>query len=317
MITIFGIELSYRIIAFFAGLSVSLIVVTIQLINKPKDEVLMDKLQGNMEEAQKYFYDQHSYKTRYGKFYSKHLKPFFDEDGVFSQLVAALKIDPYDVDRKLTLIKSDFTAEEFISIKILSLLIGICMMFLGFLSYTYVIMFIGLAVFYMGVAGFERVMILSKLEKRKREFIHSLPNFLDLLYSACKAGHTITEALKKVSTKYNGVVAEDFNLTMVETQGNGGNFRKAMEDMSERNNIEPLTDVISDILIAFEKGDDQIINTLKDEAFQMRDIVNSQNEEIANRKSATMIFPILLFSFIPLFALILVPMFSQFNIMLG
>lgn len=312
----FVFEISTKTIAILSGILVALVAIIIQILKRPAEEKLVDRFQGNMETSQKFFYEKTTYKTKYGKFYGRYLRDYFrNENGILYKLVQAMKLDPNEIDRKLNLVKSDFTVEEFISIKILAFIIGGIMLVFGLLTSAFAVLVIGFVLFYLGIAGFDKILIDSKLKRRNKLFERSLPNFLDLLYSACKVGHTITEGIIKVSTKYNGIVADEFKKCMVDMKGNGGNFRNAMEDMANRNNIESLSDVVSDIVIAFEKGDEQIINVLKDEANYMRELVNAEFEETANKKSATLILPMLIFSFAPIFAFILIPLFSQFMVM--
>ena len=104
---------------------------------------------------------------------------------------------------------------------------------------------------------------------------------------------------------------------MIDFKSNGGNFKKAMENMIERNDVESLTNVISDILISYEKGDDKIIETLQEEAEAMREIVNADIDEQANKKTTTLMIPMMIAFFLPIMIFLLLPMLSQFMEVMG
>lgn len=311
MITIAGFTITYQTLALIAGIWGCAVGLLVLYIRKPKTQEITNRLQG-LEETEKYFIEHYKYKTKYGRFYGKYLKSAFDNpNSIFYKISEELKVNPYELERKLKLVKSDLTVEEYISIKILGLMLGGFITFIGTIK-SFTVLYVGIAVLMFSIF-LDKILLDDKLKKREKIIERELPNFLDLLYSACAAGHTITEAIQKVSTKYAGICAEEFNAAMVETKGNGGDFRRAMENMMERNNVEALSNVVSDILISYDKGDEKIIETLKNEAEQMREIVNANIEEIANRKSSTLVIPMIFFSFGPLFAFMLIPLFAQFK----
>lgn len=315
MVEFLGFKISFIAIAVLAslwGVLVGLFIVS--LTKRENENNIIDRL--NMDDARQYIREKGSYKTSYGRFYNKNISHLFKEDSLFGKIASALVPNTRDIERKLSLINSDITVEEFVSIKVLSLVIGVLMVIIGFIAnMNYVVIGVGalLAIISMGL---EEQVYGEKIKKRNIEMERGLPNFLDLLYSACKSGHTVTEGIIKVSSKYNGVVADEFNKAMVEFKGNGGNFKAAMEHLMDRNDIDALSNVVSDILIAYEKGDAQIVNTIKQEAVSMREIVNAQIEEQANKKATGLLIPMMIFFFMPLLAFILIPMLSQFVTMM-
>lgn len=315
MVEFLGFKISFTAIAVLAslwGVLVGLFIVS--LTRRENENDIIDRL--NMDDARQYVRKKGGYKTSYGKFYNKNISHLFKEDSLLNKMASALVPNTHDIERKLGLISSDITVEEFISIKVLSLVIGVLMVIIGFIAnMNYVVIGIGtlLAIISMGL---EEQVYGEKIKKRNIEMERGLPNFLDLLYSACKSGHTVTEGIIKVSSKYNGVVADEFNKAMVEFKGNGGNFKAAMEHLMDRNDIDALSNVVSDILIAYEKGDAQIVDTIKQEAISMREIVNSQSEEQANKKATSLLIPMMVFFFMPLLAFMLIPMSSQFVTMM-
>lgn len=314
MIDFLGIEITFKAVAGLCGLWIVVLGLWISNLRKTNDRVQDINLKINgSNEATKYISQKKTPKTKYGNFYKNNLSKLFKEDTLLSKIAKMLVPNTSDVERKLILVKSDMSVEEFVSIKVLALVVGALFLMCSVLfGLNKIVLIIGILTIFIGLA-LETQIFGDKIKKRTIQIERDLPNFLDLLYSSCKTGHTITEAIKKVSTKYIGTVADEFNEAMVEFKGNGGDFKEAMENMMERNNIESLTNVLSDILISYEKGDEQIVDTIKEEAEAMREIVNTEIDEQANKKSTSLMLPMMLFFFAPLMLFLLLPLLSQFT----
>lgn len=318
MIDFLGIEITFKAVAGLCGLWIVVLGLWISNLRKTNDRVQDINLKINgSNEATKYISQKKTPKTKYGNFYKNNLSKLFKEDTLLSKIAKMLVPNTSDVERKLILVKSDMSVEEFVSIKVLALVVGTLLSMCSILfGLNKIVLIIGILAIFIGLA-LENQIFGDKIKKRTIEIERDLPNFLDLLYSSCKTGHTITEAIKKVSTKYIGTVADEFNEAMVEFKGNGGDFKEAMENMMERNNIESLTNVLSDILISYEKGDEQIVDTIKEEAEVMREIVNAEIDEQANKKSTSLMLPMMAFFFFPLMLFLLLPLLSQFTALMG
>lgn len=318
MIDFLGIEITFKAVAGLCGLWVVVLGLWLSNLRKANDKTQDINLKINgSNEATKYMSQKKTPKTKYGKFYKNNLSKLFKEDTLLSKIAKMLVPNTSDVERKLNLVKSDMSVEEFVSIKVLALVVGTLLSMCSILfGLNKIVLIIGILAIFIGLA-LENQIFGDKIKKRTIEIERDLPNFLDLLYSSCKTGHTITEAIKKVSTKYVGTVADEFNEAMVEFKGNGGDFKEAMENMMERNNIESLTNVLSDILISYEKGDEQIVDTIKEEAEAMREIVNAEIDEQANKKSTSLMLPMMVFFFLPLMLFLLLPLLSQFTALMG
>lgn len=317
MIYILGFEISYFSFSFLVGLWVVMAVLGFQGIRAGK---FIKK--GNIKkrittnEVEQYLQEQEERSSRYGQFYSKNLSNHFKDGSILSQIGRNIVPDTYNIKRQLDVVGKDVTVEEFISMKVLSILFGVSFLGTG--------MIFGMNKFLLGVGALllllgltlEEQLFGEKIKKRNKELERGLPNFLDLLHSASLSGHTITEAIIKVSSKFDGLVATEFNKAMIDFKGNGGDLKEALNNMAERNGNEALSNVIADILIAYEKGDDQIIETLKAEANMMRELVSADADERANRKASSLLLPMMVFFFMPLMAFILLPMFAQFVTMM-
>ena len=317
MVDFLGVQISFATLSLWIslwGIVVGLFIFNLTRKGKENNNITL-RLQ--MDEAKKYKMSQTMSKTRYGKFYQKNLASFFGEDTFLGKISSKLIENPHDLDRKLKLIESDMSVEEFSSIKVMTLISGLIMAISGLLLNLGTVFSIGGVLLIIISFYLEEKLVNEKIKERTISIERGLPNFLDLLYSACKTGHTITEALMKVSTKYTGVISDEFNKTMIEFKSNGGNFPLAINNMADRNNIESLTNVLFDILISYSKGDDKIIETIQQEAETMREIVNAEIDEQANKKSTELMVPMILFLFAPLLAFILLPFLSQFTAIMG
>lgn len=317
MINFLGFEISFTTIAIWATLWGCCVAIWIMSLRK-KDYSNNDIVKRlSLDEGRKFMLNNKKYKGKYGQIYENNISKLFREDSFFDKIGQQLVPNSYDMERKLNLVGSDLTVEEFISIKVLSLIIGLGLILLG-VALNSNLVFIGIGALSVIISfGLEEQIVGEKIKKRTILIERGLPNFLDLLYSACKTGHTITEGIMKTSSKYPGLISDEFNRAMIEFKTNGGDFRQALENMMDRNDIESLTNVLSDILISYEKGDNQIIETIKSEGKNMRDIVNAEIEELANKKTTTLIIPMLIFEFVPTMLFVLIPLLSQFTALMG
>lgn len=250
--------------------------------------------------------------TKYGQFYGSYIKPYFDRNPVlFEKLIKMLGIDLDKIEQKIREAKMEkqITKEEIASMKMLGTAGAIMFFLLGAgLSNTAFIL-LGILSYLLG--GFVPIAVLDqKIKQRKEAIEKELPDFLDLLKSVTEAGLVIQEAIVKITERMNTPLAEEFKMVMAETKANGGQWRVAMENMAFRNNIDSLSDVVSDILISYEKGT-SITETLEKEANAMRQLRNFKCQERAKGLSVKLIIPMAIFSFFPLLILLLAPMLIE------
>jgi len=250
--------------------------------------------------------------TRYGKFFKAHLYPYFGTKQPFVDKLT--KILGFDLEmwrekiREAKLEKT-ITPEEMFSMKILGyaglLFFGVA----GLVFNMNLILIVMGLLSYVAGSMFPQSFVNNKLAMKRADIEYELPDFLDLLQSVVEAGLSIQTAIEKVSFRMKGVLAEEFRLVMVETK-NGGRWEQAMENMSFRNNVDVLSDTISDILIAYNKGT-PIAEVLEKEVHLMRQVKNARIQEKAKGLSVKLMLPVALFCFIPLVVLILGPMIIQ------
>ena len=306
--------INVQAIAFMAALLVFLLGVTaFAAFFKPKQIKLLSRLTNTNENEMDDIEKEAETTTRYGKFHKTYISPQLTRHpNTLQRLSRMFGVNMAETDAKIkeARMSKTFSVEEVISMKILG--------FFGAMIFVSMAAAMNMngALFVLGVASFlvgsilPQRMISSALKKRKDRIENTLPDFLDLVKSVAEAGLTIQDALNKVTIRMRGPLAEEFQSVMVETKASGGEWRTAMENMAFRNDVEVLSDVVSDILIAYEKGT-SIVDTLEKEATSMRQFKNSRIQEKSKAMSVKLIIPMAIFSFLPLLVLLIAPMMMQ------
>lgn len=307
--------ISVKTLAFLTGLLFFWIAyVVMQLIFKPKKISLEGRLpNAKDQEMNDILHDDYISHSAYGKFHKAYVRPYINSHpNLLQQVSRALGINMEKLDQKIKEAKmeKEITVEEIISMKLLGLAGAVLFMGLGvsFGVNTILILF-GLIFYLFGTIVPQR-MIEQKIKARRENIERNLPEFLDLVKSVTEAGLVVQEAINKVTARLKGPLADEFKGVMAETKSNGGQWRIAMENMAFRNDIDTLSDVVSDILIAYEKGT-SITDTLNKEAILMRELRNTKLQEKAKSMSVKLIIPMAIFSFLPLLVLLVAPMVMQ------
>jgi tight adherence protein C len=307
--------ISVKTLAFLTGLLFFWIAyVVTQLIFKPKKISLEGRLpNAKDQEMNDILHDDYISHSAYGKFHKAYVRPYINSHpNLLQQVSRALGINMEKLDQKIKEAKmeKEITVEEIISMKLLGLAGAVLFMGLGvsFGVNTILILF-GLIFYLFGTIVPQR-MIEQKIKARRENIERNLPEFLDLVKSVTEAGLVVQEAINKVTARLKGPLADEFKRVMAETKSNGGQWRIAMENMAFRNDIDTLSDVVSDILIAYEKGT-SITDTLNKEAILMRELRNTKLQEKAKSMSVKLIIPMAIFSFLPLLVLLVAPMVMQ------
>lgn len=145
----------------------------------------------------------------------------------------------------------------------------------------------------------------SDFAKKREEVLVTMPTFLKLMADATSSGNTVQAAISKVIRKYPGVLSEEFRKTEKEASFTG-DWDMALENMSVRNDIEELTNLVIELKISKEKGI-AITETLLRFADKMEKEKRFIITERARKKTTTMLVPMMMFLFGPLFLLILLP----------
>jgi tight adherence protein B len=102
-------------------------------------------------------------------------------------------------------------------------------------------------------AAIPGVWVMRKRQKRFDEFESGLPEALDLMVSALRAGHSLVAALRLVAHESPDPIGGEFRICF-EEQNYGLELRTAMENLIERMPVQDLRIVATAILIQKESG---------------------------------------------------------------
>jgi tight adherence protein B len=105
----------------------------------------------------------------------------------------------------------------------------------------------------VGMASLPLVFLFAKRWKRLRKFEEMLPDSIDLMARALRAGHTITSAIEMVASEGSEPVASEFR-RVFEEQNFGLPLREAMLNLAERVPLPDVSFLVTAILVQKETG---------------------------------------------------------------
>lgn len=224
---------------------------------------------------------------------------------LFNKLVKTLGIDIEKIQKKVIRSnKDDIDAEQIVLMKVAGVFVFI------FLLLTLPFAMGGLGIPFAGVIfAYLYFVPESKLDdaynKRKRQVRDTMPNFLKLMADATSTGHTVSDAIVRVSRKYPCVLSEEFLKVEKETKYSN-DWDIALENMAYKNDIDDIHNLVTEILITKQRGTSITEVLLKHaEKIETETVLNITED--ARKKAATIIFPIFGLLFIPLLVLMLMP----------
>lgn len=147
--------------------------------------------------------------------------------------------------------------------------------------------------------------IRSKINKRKKEIIKSLPDAMDLLTIAVEAGMGFDGALQKVAEKWDNELSRAF-AKVVQEMRLGVIRREALRNMSNNMDVPDVTSFVAAIIQADQLGV-SIAKILRVQSEQMRTKRRQRAEEQANKAPIKMLFPMVFLIFPALFVVLLGP----------
>lgn len=147
--------------------------------------------------------------------------------------------------------------------------------------------------------------LVQATNSRKRNIIITLPDILDLMTVSIEAGLSFDGALSRLVDKMEGVLSDEFNRVLNEMRM-GKSRREALKDMSNRCDVPDLTTLIGALIQADELGV-SISNVIRIQSIQMREKRRQRAQEKAMKAPVKMLFPLILFIFPSIFAVLLGP----------
>lgn len=200
-----------------------------------------------------------------------------------------------------------FSVEEWVSVKILGMVFGGALLVLFAATQSMLFLFLGAITVFIGVAGIE-IQVDRAAKRRRIRIIKELPEFLSLLADLIDTGAAIDQAILRLVGEYkkDNLVVAEFREAMKQASMRGDTWKTALEAMSYRNQIEELSLVVSDILISSEKGT-PLFDTLKRQAKEMEALREADIDKRARQKTVSLLLPIMVFTVLPILAMIMLP----------
>ena len=156
---------------------------------------------------------------------------------------------------------------------------------------------------------FPRSWLKARTKQRQQEIEKKLPDVLDLLTVSVEAGLGFDAALLKVVEKQKGALAEEFFKVLQEIKM-GRPRRDALRDLSKRNSVEDLSNVVASLVQADQLGI-SIGGVLRNQSIQIRQKHRQRAEEKAQKAPVKMMIPLVFFVFPSVFIVILGPAVIQ------
>lgn len=148
---------------------------------------------------------------------------------------------------------------------------------------------------------------LRRRARRRRDTIaKGLPDALDMLSVCADAGLGFDQSLQRVSEYWKSPLGVEFGRVVGEI-GMGVPRQQALRNLADRSGIEELSSFVA-VILQSDKLGMSITDTLHAQADQMRIERRFRAQEQARKMPLKMLFPLLLFIFPAMFAVILGPL---------
>ncbi len=163
----------------------------------------------------------------------------------------------------------------------------------------------------LGLIGFylPNVWLGSRMKKRQKEILKSLPDALDLLSISVEAGLGLDGALLEVVNKWKNALADEFSMVLAELKL-GRSRKEALRALAHRTGVQEVGTFTSALIQADELGMG-IARPLALQAGQMRMKRRQRAEKQAHEAAVKMMLPMVLFIMPAIFIVILGPAAAQ------
>lgn len=151
-----------------------------------------------------------------------------------------------------------------------------------------------------------------RVENRKTEIFHTLPDVLDLLTVSVEAGLNLDAALVKTAENFqheSNALIEEIQTVTLEMRA-GKPRAEALKGLAERTMVDDLRSFVT-MLVQTEKFGTSLGKTLRTYSDSMRTKRKQVAEEAGAKTAVKMLFPLTFFIFPALMVVILVPAFFR------
>jgi tight adherence protein C len=150
----------------------------------------------------------------------------------------------------------------------------------------------------------------SRVRTRQDEITRGLPDALDMLSVCASAGLGFDQSLQKISNYWENELGREFKIVTQEMEM-GISRSAALKSMSNRLDVDDLSRFVA-IIVQAETIGMSYADVLHSQALQLRVLRQLRAREIANKLPGKMIFPLALFIFPAIIAVILGPSIPVF-----
>jgi len=237
---------------------------------------------------------------------------YLEMNTTFAQKIARnIGFDWVRIARSLRRLRWNITVEEVLLAK----LAGVVLLGVGFLVYMWLMLqgasisMLEFTPFYLAVAAFLfPTQLVEWADKRaKAEIFNQLPIFFSIVQALVEAGMPVHTAIRAASKRYEERLG--FELAQLEVEEkNYGNWRKALEEMAYRWDVDAFISIVSEINEALTKGI-SIAGLLQTQVEEMVRIMEDQASDYVNRLSVRLLPFLIVFMGVPLLFLVLGPSF--------
>ena len=145
----------------------------------------------------------------------------------------------------------------------------------------------------------------KKIDKRKEDIMHSLPDSTDLLVVCMEAGLSFDQALSKVATEIktkSKVLSEELELVLLEMRS-GFTREHALKNLALRTGVEEL-DTLATMINQSEKFGTSIGDALRVHSDTARSVRMNKAQELSAKIALKLLFP-LIFCLLPVFFIVM------------
>lgn len=157
---------------------------------------------------------------------------------------------------------------------------------------------------------FEQQRLNSKAEEMKEQVAAEIPRFLDILQTELIVGLPIETSIYIICEKFDSLISREFLEALNEMELGISGWQQALEKVAAKYDIETLSDFVLDVSTSYMKGvsiTDSVVRKTK----EVKDTHLLNIKEKAGKATNTMLIPMAIFQFIPLFVLIMFPTMIQ------
>lgn len=151
----------------------------------------------------------------------------------------------------------------------------------------------------------------QKANERKFQLEQDLPRFLDLFATAIAVNIPVEEAITLTCSSIdNSVLSEELLATMADAQMGATNWQTALENLANDYQVDSLSDFVVDLLTSYEKGS-SIQESIERQNKEIKKQSLLKMKERAAKLKNSVLVPIVLFKFVPMIGMFLIPVSVQ------